>query len=305
MAKADGFRYRWLAMAGVALVAAPLMTTAGQHPAPEPLAVGSDGEHYRYRMHTVFNGEDLYWDITQGPDITRIAPDEATQSRVSGFVTLYTGPAVGSRAHEADRQGEALLPQVSAPGARPPLEYEDVFDNLHRTDEVRVVVQPTGERRELAGRDAKAYALAVVSDKSRHHEDEWRSYHTVNLGTLWAYDDLPFSPAPLQLSPYIFDWVFAPNSGMAGLDDYYQARLIEALEPLGMLAGARMRDFQVSTESLAMLEAQGWQPGEDEPPGQALGPRFELLITELATDADELDYAALEGMVRLDGATLE
>ncbi|MFY0990536.1 hypothetical protein [Halomonas sp. C05BenzN] len=293
------------AMVGAALMAMSWGVKAEASPVTvAPLTVEPEGDHYHYRMHMTIQGDDLFWDLTQGPDVTLVAPDEEHLSQVSGFDPLYTGEALGHRPHQVASRFGALVSRMPAEAARPPLEYQDVFDNRQRTDAVRVVVEPTGATRELAGREASAYTLAVVSDKSRWRDEAWHPYHALNLGTVWVFDDLPFSPAPLQLSRYVFNLVFAPHS-VSGLEEFYQEQLISALAPLGMLAGARMQEVQVSAEALAELEAEGWRLEGDEAPGQSRGYRFELLTTELITEAEPLDYAALEGMSRLDAASLD
>lgn len=293
------------AMMGAALMAMSWGVKAEASPVTvAPLTVETEGNHYQYRMHMTIQGDDLFWDLTQGPDVTLVAPDEEHLSQVSGFDPLYTGEALDNRPHQVASRFDALVSRMPAESGRPPLEYQDVFDNRQRTDAVRVAVEPTGATRELAGREASAYTLAVVSDKSRWRDEAWHPYHALNLGTVWVFEDLAFSPAPLQLSRYVFNLVFAPHS-VSGLEEYYHEQLISALAPLGMLAGARMQEVQISAEGLAELEADGWRVEGDEPPGQAQGYRFELLTTELNTETEPLDYAVLEGMSRLDAASLD
>ncbi len=295
------------AMMGAALIVMSWGVKAEASPVTvAPLTVETEGDHYQYRMHMTIQGDDLFWDLTQGPDVTLVAPDEEHLSQVSGFEPLYTGEALDNRPHQVASRFGALVSRMPAESGRPPLEYRDVFDNRQRTDAVRVVVESTGATRELAGREASAYTLAVVSDKSRWRDEAWHPYHALNLGTVWVFEDLAFSPAPLQLSRYVFNLVFAPHS-VSGLEESYHEQLISALAPLGMLAGARMQEVQISAEGLAELEADGWRIEGDEVPGQARGHRFELLTTELNTEAEPepLDYAVLEGMSRLDAASLD
>lgn len=269
-----------------------------------PLTFDTEGEHYQYRMHMSIQGQDVFWDLTQGPEVTLIVPDEEHLSRVSGFDPLYTGKALDDRPHQVESRFDALASMMPVVSSQPPLEYEDVFDNRQRVDSVRVAVEPTGETRQLAGREANAYTLAVVSDKSRWDNGDWRPYHLMNIGTIWVYDDLAFSPAPLQLSRHVFNLVFAPHS-VGDMEDYSHDLLISALSPLGLLAGARMQEVEIPAEDLAELEAGGWLFDGDEPPGRSLGIRFELLTTEIDTDAAPLDYSALETMSRMDAASLD
>ncbi len=298
-------RHLLLSVALAALLGSTTVTQADTGPVNiQPISFDSEGVHHAYRMFMEVQGEAMYWTVVQGPDVAEITPDEGYRSGLSGFDTLYTGPAFGDRAHKLHEGFGVLLPVISTEQSGTPFEYQDVFDNKQRVQDVRVAVHPTGENREIAGRKASGYSMAVVSEMSWRDGDGWEPYQLMNYGTIWIYEDLPFSPAPLQLSRGIFNFVFAP-SVVDGLDHFYQQRLIEALKPLGMLAGARMQDFHVSEDTLETLEARDWRLDEEQSPGSARGMQFELLVTELTTDSAPLDYAVLDGLPKADGATVE
>lgn len=305
IARSAGFGVISLRLVGlVVLTAAIVLSPALAQVTVSTVDADADSPHLQYRMHMELQGEDMFWTVVQGEDLARIRVDEGYESRLAGMDPLYTGPALDNRAHELAPRFGAMVPVISGSLDQPPVEYEDMFDNLQRLDAVEIVLRPLDEGRDIAGRSADAYVMAVVSEKRRRQGDEWLHYAQVNYGTVWIYPDLPFSPAPLQLSQGVFNFVFAPSAA-PGTGDFYQQRLIEALEPLGMLAGAKMRSFTLNEDMLAELEEQDWRLEDGQSPGQAQGMEFELLLTELAEDATPLDYAAVNGMPRLDAAGLE
>lgn len=289
---------------GIPLLLTPVAALhAGELPVHTlPVSIEAEGEHYRYRFFMEIQGEELYWTLTQGPELTHIHPEEETG--LGGWEDLYVGSFLDNRSYRIDPQNDLLVPVFDAEQTEPPLTYKDVLGKQRRVDEVHVHVAETGDTREIAGREAHGYRVATVTEHTYLEDDANEAYAMMNYGMAWFFEDLPFSPAALQPSPGLFRMAIAP-AAPGGLEGYYLDRLVDALEPKGMIAELQFQSFSIDPEQLASLEAQGWELEEGEPVGQAQGSSFRLTMTEFTDGAEPLDYAVLGNSHRVDAATLE
>ncbi|MBA2781007.1 hypothetical protein [Billgrantia kenyensis] len=272
--------------------------------ATQPISIDSQGEHYRYRLFMEIQGEEMYWTLTQGPDLTLIHPEEEYETRLGGWEDLYVGPPLDNLIHRFDAEFDLLVPAFGAEQTEPPLEFEGPFGRLRRVDAVDVHVTEIGETREIAGREAHAYRVATVTANTLLEDDANEPYHGLNHGTAWVFEDLPFSPAALQPSPGLLRMAIAPGVP-GGLEAYYLDKLIAAFEPHGMIAELELRDFHVDADNLEALEGHGWDLEQDPSLGQAQGESFQLTMTEFAEDAQPLDYATLENSHIVDAAAID
>lgn len=269
-----------------------------------PVEFETEGEHFRYRLFSEVQGEEMYWTITQGPDLARIHPEEDYRTGLSGREDLFVGPALNYRSYRVEDELGALVPVFDAAEAEPPHEFEDMFDNPRRLDGFRVHLTETGDTREIAGQTAHRYRFAAVTEMTNLDDDQGAPLPRVNYGTAWIFEDVPFSPAVLQPSPGMFRMAIGPGAP-GGLEGYYLETLSEAFEPLGMVAELQLQSFHTSPEKLETLEAQDWALEEDQSPGQASGIAYKFSVTEFDDAAEPLDYAALENMPRATPETIE
>ncbi|WP_018871036.1 hypothetical protein [Thioalkalivibrio sp. ALgr3] len=301
------FRSRSLVLAlGLPALAIPAFTaSADESPIQlEPLALDGGGDHYRYGVLTDIQGDEIRWTVTQGPEITRIHPDEDYRSGLGGREDLFTGPALDGELYRKEQELGVLLPVFQSEQVEPPHTFQDMFDNQRRVEEYRVHVAATGETREIAGETAQGYRLAAVTEMTNLDSDDEEALFSVNHGTVWVYEDVPFSSALLQLSPGMFRMAIGPNVPN-GLEAHYLHTFGEALEPLGMPAGLQLQGFHTSADTLETMEAQDWALEEDQSPGQASGIAYRIEVTEFSDDADAPDYAALQEYPRAGAAAFE
>lgn len=260
-------------------------------------------EHRSYQLYMELGGEDLYWTVTESGEVTQIRPDEGYESGLGGSDPVYTGTALDNQAHRLDGAKGMLVPAVGVEQHGLPHAFKDVFDNPRQILSTRVETGATGNEREIAGHTAAEHRLALISEMVREDDDD--PYHMVTYGSVWMVEDLPFSYGPLQISNGIFSFLFAP-SATPSVHEHYQQALADALSPLGLLAGARLREFMVEEPTLEQLEAQGWIREEDQRLGQQVGnTAYEILMTDFSTSAAPFDYTALQNTHATDAATLE
>ena len=301
------FHSRSLVLAlGLPALAIPAVTaSADESPIQlEPLALDGGGDHFRYSVLTDIQGDEIRWTVTQGPEITRIHPDEDYRSGLGGQEDLFTGPALDGEVYRKEQELGVLLPVFEGEQVEPPHTFQDMFDNQRRVEEYRVHVAATGEAREIAGETAQGYRLAAVTETTNLDSDAEETLFSVNHGTVWVYEDEPFSSALLQLSPGMFRMAIGPNVP-DGLEAHYLHTLGEALEPLGMPVGLQLQAFHTSADKLETMEAQDWALEEDQSPGQASGIAYRIEVTEFSDDADAPDYAALQEYPRAGAAAFE